>query len=277
VPMLYETFGGRRTSPPARGEPAVSSNGHHSRHATHPSTVPDDAGVMAASPQPQPTSTDPSPPQTHSPSTSRFSVQRIGVGGMGSNGGGTIGETVPSGGPDAVTLSEAYARGDVGAGVEFESVKRARSRTRREGRWFPPVVGTRPAAVGRVEEEYHAPELVRWWASRPRSDQNRAKVEWVVYSIVPGGRSAVRVGGDVKVGYTGNIEERCKTLAERLEHVVKLERFPTKMAAYAREQELHREFWRQRKSDDPSYEVFTIEGPVARYLADYLVAEEVSA
>jgi len=171
-------------------------------------------------------------------------------------------------------LRDAYNRRPEFFGVQYDSVKRARRRDKKAGRW--PVETVVEGNTDDSEaDQYHYPAVLRWWSNRPRSDQNRTKVEWVVYSIVPGGRSAVRVGADVKVGYTGNIEERCKTLAERVEHVVKLERFPSKAAAYAREQELHREFWRQRKSDDPSYEVFKIEGPVARYLAEHLVAEEV--
>jgi FtsK/SpoIIIE family/Meiotically up-regulated gene 113 len=291
VPMLYETFGGPRVSPPARGESAVSSNGHHSRHATQPATVPDDAGVMAASPQPQPTSIPPAAgarvhppsgpfattnslaPETHPPSHSRSYDPRVRVGGMGS--GGVDGDVPP--GPDLVTLREAYGRRPEFFGVQYDSVKRARRRDKKAGRWPVETVVEGNTDDGE-SDQYHYPTVLRWWQNRPRSDRNRAKVEWVVYSIVPGGPTAVRVGGDVKVGYTGNIEERVKTLAERLEHVVKLEHFPTKAEAYRREQELHREFWRQRKHrDDPSYEVFTIEGPVARYLADRLVTEEVPA
>ena len=50
-----------------------------------------------------------------------------------------------------------------------------------------------------MAELYDATELARWWDSLPRSLANRPK-DWLVYYIVPGGRRAVRVGADVKVG-----------------------------------------------------------------------------
>jgi hypothetical protein len=311
VPLLYEAFGhtthdntipvdingkqagqgGHRTSPPARGEDPPSPNGHTPNRAPQPATVPEGTGVMVPEPQPQPPpssfppaagapGTRPGPlpttnsldPQTHSPSQLRFGVPGAGNGGYVEITGG--GDVPP--GPDLVTLRDAFNRRPEFFGVQYDSVKRARRRDKKAGRWPVQTVikGNTDDGEG---DQYHYPDVLRWWSNRPRSDQNRAKVEWVVYSIVPGGRLAVQVGADVKVGYTGNIEERCKTLAERLEHVVKLERFLTKAEAYAREQELHRKFWRQRKSVDPSYEVFVIEGPVADYLADLLVTEEALA
>jgi hypothetical protein len=283
--------GGHRISPPARGEDPPSPNGHTPDRAPQPATAPEGPGVMGPEPQPQPPpssfppaagapGTRPGPlpttnslaPISHSPSQSRFGVPGAGNGRYGEI---TGGDDVPPG-PDLVTLRDAFNRRPEFFGVLYESVRKARRRDRKAGRWPVQTVIKGNTDDGE-SDQYHYPDVLRWWSNRPRSEQNRAKVEWVVYSIVPGGRSEVRVGGDVKVGYTGNIEERCKTLAERLEHVVKLERFPTKTEAYRREQELHREFWRQRKSTDPSYEVFTIEGPVARYLADRLVTEEAFA
>ena len=94
-----------------------------------------------------------------------------------------------------------------------------------------------------------------------------------MYYIVPGGRRAVRVGADVKVGYTGDLEHRCKTLAERVEHAVKLEHFTSRTDAKARETYLHDRYRHERKSSDPNYEVFTIHGQLARDLADLLVVE----
>ena len=123
-----------------------------------------------------------------------------------------------------------------------------------------------------VAELYDATELARWWDRLPRSLANRPK-DWLVYYIVPGGRPAVRVGADVKVGYTGDLEHRCKTLAERVEHAVKLEHFTSRTDAKARETYLHDRYRHERKSSDPNYEVFTIRGQLARDLADLLVVE----
>ena len=106
-----------------------------------PATPP---GLWRRSPQPQPLSWLPSLPQapprtipalartrpfsptsqTHSLSFSALSVPEIGVGGMGSEGGGTAG----LGGPDAVTLGEAHERGVIGVGLKFNTVSQARKR-----------------------------------------------------------------------------------------------------------------------------------------------------
>ena len=210
-------------------------------------------------------------PQTHSPSPSRLPVPHVPVGGMGSGGGGSGGV----GGPDPVTLREGYGRGVFG-GVKYGTVETARKRARRERRWWVPVVATRPARGGMVAELYDVEELRRWWDSLPRSEANRPK-DWLVYYIVPGGRGAVRVGADCKVGFTGDLDHRVGQLAERLEHVVKTERFRSRVDAKARETYLHDRYAAVRKSRDPNYEVFEIRGQLARDLADLLVIEERTA
>jgi hypothetical protein len=173
------------------------------------------------------------------------------------------------GGPDEATLREAWERGLVGVGLTYDTVKRARSRTREAiaqfdspgeaeaaGWWFPPVIDTRPAPGGRREEVCEAAGLVRWWNGRVRAAPEDG--EWWVYWMVEGGVGAVSYGAAVKIGYTDDLRVRCRAFgkhwpgADRVGgDIVHLERYPTKAKARAREKQLHDVYRRCHRDPDP--------------------------
>jgi hypothetical protein len=176
--------------------------------------------------------------------------------------------------PSKVTLSEAWEDGKIGVGVQFDTVKRARTRTRehvrqfvqlalddgrtaadgvedaeRAGWWFPEVIDTRPAKGNTVEEVYLEDGVVRWWNGRVRAAPEDG--EWWVYWLVEGGVGAVARYVAVKIGYTDDLLVRCRAFGKHYPgtdrvggDIVHLERYPTKAKARAREQQLHRVYKR---------------------------------
>ena len=249
------------------------------------STAPPPSGASLHPPTRPATTNQPSAPQTHpqSPSRSDVLTGRRGV---------TAGRAVRTGGDgpsrpgsDPVTLSEAWEAGRIGQGVTLGAVERARTRSREvvaqhvaraveEGRteeqgieeameagwWFPQVIGTRPARAGQVQEEYPDEFLWRWWNSRVRAAPDDG--EWWVYWLVEGGLGGLRFGCTVKIGYTDDLERRCRELGRHYPgfdgiggDIVHLERYSSKAAAMKRERTLHRVYKRcyrlVRLHDDP--------------------------
>jgi len=271
---------------PAEGLPVAPS--HHAR-ATSPEGPgvmgPDAAAstTTASSPPQAPWPTtppwpespeNPPPVQPHPQSLPRSGVPAGAAGVVPGGRGGTREDGPGDGGPAEVTLSEAWESGLVGQGVTLGAVQRARTRSREvvaqfveralaegrthqdgeddalaEGWWFPPIVGTRPARGGQVEEEYATMLLPRWWNSRQRAAPDDG--EWWVYWLVEGGLGGVRFGATVKIGFTDDLRRRCRELGRHYPghdgvggDIVHLERCTSKAAAQRRERQLHRVYKR---------------------------------
>jgi hypothetical protein len=229
-------------------------------------------------------------------------TQRSVPAGPGTQGAGQGAETRGDGphGPEVVTLEEAWQRGLVGQGVQFDTVKRARTRARdairqfddedaaeAAGWWFPPVVATGPAPGGREVQYYEAASVVRWWNGRVRQSPDDG--EWWVYWLVEGGVEAVTYGGVVKIGYTDGLRQRLSAFGKNWPgadvvggDIVYLERYPSRSKAMAREAQLHGTYEQYDRDGRPGVslrcyppntggkggrETFWIEGPLAADMA----------
>jgi hypothetical protein len=165
---------------------------------------------------------------------------------------------------DYITLSEA-----VDGQVVPMSLGALRKASNRQG--FPPVgipgAGPKPS-------QYSRRALREWFETRPRSPQNRRRFDPLIYFIVGGGRPYL--GGQVKIGYSTDLERRVRELANRMEDVVHVER----VAAPAPGERLPDRDWHDRfiryrvHPYDKTSELFWIRGELAEFLG---VREEVSA
>jgi hypothetical protein len=282
--QAHQTHQGHRTSP-RQGAAPSPPRAHVPAAGAAGRTVPEGPGVIGPEPQPHSALNDPSAAPGHPQSPSRLAVP-VGEGGVGAgrgDGDAGDGDTLP------VTLREGYDRGLVGDGVEYETVRKARRRTARvirerfagdvdaaaaAGWWFPAPCGIREVKPnGERVHEYDPPELDRWWRSRPRGEPDDGV--WWVYFMVQGGIGNTRWGSVVKIGYTTDLEDRCRkfgnhfpgarALAAWVEagmpaggpggDIVYLEAFRSRKEARAAESAYHRRWKREfrpvRLDDDP--------------------------
>ena len=165
---------------------------------------------------------------------------------------------------DLITLREAAEEGVVEYGSR-DPLKSLRDASQRPG--FPDPKEYRGSQQGHL---YSREELRRYGLSRPGAARNRKNYRPVIYAIVAGGWANVRLGAEVKIGYSTWLPKRVRQLATRMGWVVKV----FDVAPPADGEELPDKAWHRRfhdqsaDKDDPSCEVFIADEELVAWLND---------
>lgn len=151
-----------------------------------------------------------------------------------------------------VTLREAVDEGIIT--VTLAAARQASSRDPD----FPAPHEKRPGKEGDL---YWDKALERWELNRPRAKVTQAH-DPICYFLVPGGKDRLHYGGDLKIGWTTNLEQRLRTFAMGPGSVLMTK--PDNLDRDV-ESEFHKRFHEQNVPDS-GREWFVVEDKLAEYL-----------